>query len=120
MDDLVGAGFQNLMPAYERALALGLAGGERRGALLGLGSTYRTLGDYERAVATLELGLAEHGDDGREFAVFLAMALHNRGEHGRAMELALRVIAETSADPNVARYTRAIALYAGDLDRVWE
>ena len=44
------------IPFYERALALGLHGEERAGALLGLGSTYRTLGRYDDAERTLRAG----------------------------------------------------------------
>lgn len=35
------------IPFYRAALEHGLGGKDRRGALLGLGSTYRTLGQYE-------------------------------------------------------------------------
>ena len=46
------------VPFYKRALALGLAGEERSGALLGLGSTYRALGRYADAERTLALATA--------------------------------------------------------------
>ncbi len=34
------------VPYYEKAIALGLSDDALQGALLGLGSTYRTIGDY--------------------------------------------------------------------------
>ena len=61
---------QKAAPHYERALAQGLTGAERRFALLGLGSTYRVLGEHEKSAAILRQGLAEYAD-GREFEVFL-------------------------------------------------
>ncbi len=47
------------VPYYERALVLGLDDNDEdlRGALLGLGSTYRTLGEYDKAIVTCRTGL---------------------------------------------------------------
>ncbi|MFC9246285.1 tetratricopeptide repeat protein [Streptomyces sp. NPDC057136] len=104
------------VPYYERGLQLpGLTEEERRGALLGLGSTYRVLGRYGQAVETLRRGVSEFPDDGA-LRSFLAMALYNIGEHHEAMKILLRVVATTSTDPYVARYRPAIEHYAKDLD----
>ncbi|WP_151774190.1 tetratricopeptide repeat protein [Streptomyces abyssomicinicus] len=104
------------VPFYERAVALpGLPEEDRRGALLGLGSTYRVLGRYADAVRTLRAGVEEFPDDGG-LRAFLAMALHNTGEHHEATALLLRLLAATSDDPGVRAYRRAIEFYAGDLD----
>lgn len=107
------------VPFYERAIALGLTGEDLAGALLGLGSTLRALGDYPAAVRTLRRAVDEFPDR-PAMSVFLAMALHNSGEHAEATERLLRVVAETSADPSIRRYRRAIGFYADDIDRVWE
>lgn len=107
------------VPHYEKAVAIGLPDDELRGALLGLGSTYRTLGRYEEAVATLRRG-AETFPQANEFPVFLAMALHSAGESKEAIETVLKLLAETSGDADVMRYKRAILLYAEDLDRIWD
>ena len=107
------------VPYYERAIANGLCGADLRGALLGLGSTYRALGQYEQARATLLKGV-EQFPDAQEFPVFLAMAQYNLGEHHAAMTLLLRALAQTSADAGIQRFQRAILFYADDLDRVWE
>ncbi|WP_436739842.1 tetratricopeptide repeat protein [Streptomyces sp. BBFR102] len=101
---------------YRRALALpGLSEADRRGALLGLGSTYRVLGRAEEAVTTLSGGVREFPHDAA-LRTFLAMALYSAGRSKEALELALTVVADTSADPGVAAYGRAIRHYAGDLD----
>ncbi|MFH8370197.1 tetratricopeptide repeat protein [Streptomyces sp. NPDC018031] len=104
------------VPFYERALSgAGLSEEDRRGAFLGLGSTYRILGRYPDAVRTLRTALAEFPDDGG-LRTFLAMALYNTGEHHEAMRLLLRLLAAGSEDPGVRRYRRAIEHYAEDLD----
>lgn len=103
---------------YETALDLGLEGGDLRDSLLGLGSTYRALGQYERALATLRRGV-DLFPDHRGLQVFLALALYNTGDATRACQMLLQVLAETSADPTVMAYRRALGLYAEDLDRTW-
>ena len=51
------------VPFYERAIALGLRGEDLAGALLGLGSTYRCLGEYHKAIERLLRALAETSTD---------------------------------------------------------
>ncbi|MBT2441841.1 tetratricopeptide repeat protein [Streptomyces sp. ISL-36] len=107
------------VPFYENALdgagAAALSNEDRRGALLGLGSTYRVLGRYEQAVATLRRGTEEFPDDGA-LRTFLAMALFNTGEHHESARLLLNLLAATSDDPYVRRYRPAIEYYARDLN----
>ncbi|MFB7861181.1 tetratricopeptide repeat protein [Streptomyces sp. NPDC056069] len=110
------------VPYYERALAAGPAPGglsaeDRRGALLGLGSTYRTLGRYAEAVTTLSRGTDEFPEDGA-LRAFLAMALYNTGEHHDAVRLLIRLLVETSDDRYVRQYREALSFYAEDLNRL--
>jgi tetratricopeptide (TPR) repeat protein len=106
------------VPHYEQAIALGLPAAEQQGALLGLGSTYRTLGEYEKAAATLERGKREFPECA-EFDVFLAMAYYNLGRHTAAMELLLKTIVATAQHPTLERFKRAIDFYADKLDQTW-
>lgn len=103
---------------YERAIANGLSGEELRGAMLGLGSTYRCVGQYDRAVKLLREGMSKYPDAG-EFPVFLAMALYNIGNHAEAMCLLLKSLANNSQDAGVQQFQRAIEYYADRLDEVW-
>ncbi|MCK8676438.1 tetratricopeptide repeat protein [Streptomyces lichenis] len=104
------------VPYYERCLrGAELSDASRRGALLGLGSTYRVLGRYEEAVDTLRRGAERYPEDGA-LRAFLAMALYNTGGHHEATALLLRLLAGTSGDETVRAYRRAIEHYAGDLD----
>ena len=106
------------VPFYERAIAGGLKDADLRGAMLGLGSTYRTLGEYQKSVDMLRRGMFRFPEAG-EFPVFLAMALYNTGEHAEAMELLLKVIADTADDDGIQNFQRAILFYSDKLDEVW-
>ena len=106
------------VPFYERAVAGGLPDEERRGALLGLGSTYRVLGEYPEAVEVLRQGVAEFPAD-RAMQTFLALALYNIDEHGQAVDLLLKHLVETTSDPGIRSYEKALRFYTGRLDEVW-
>ncbi|MER2071880.1 MAG: tetratricopeptide repeat protein, partial [Psychrobacillus sp.] len=47
------------VPFYETAISLGLPEKDQEGAFIGLGSTYRTLGEYDKSQKTLEQGLKQ-------------------------------------------------------------
>ncbi|MBY0008995.1 tetratricopeptide repeat protein [Paenibacillus typhae] len=106
------------VPYYEQSLAIGLPAEQRAGALLGLGSTYRTLGEYGRARTALLQG-ADEFPERAEFKAFLAMALYNLGEHSEATEMLLRLLADTSESPGIREYRKAISFYADKLDKIW-
>ncbi|WP_047985676.1 tetratricopeptide repeat protein [Ornithinibacillus californiensis] len=106
------------VPFYEKAIALGLSGEDLEGALLGLGSTYRTLGDYENSKRTFEKGI-ESFPSNRAFHVFYAMTLYNLKNHDKAMELLLNCLVETTSDKEILNYEKAIRFYANKLDQVW-
>ncbi|MGW6396095.1 tetratricopeptide repeat protein [Streptomyces sp. NPDC055103] len=93
----------------------GLTPDDRRGALLGLGSTYRILGRYDDAVTLLTAAAEEFPEDG-SLRAFLAMALYNTGQHHESVRTLLRLLAATSDDPSVRAYRQAIEHYAEDLD----
>lgn len=95
------------VPHYERAIALGLAPNELAGALLGLGSTLRHTGQLARSAEVLRSGRAQFPDN-REFDVFLALTLHALGQHAEATKLLLLALADTSEDPGITAYQRAI------------
>lgn len=65
------------VPYYKQALELGLSGEEKQGAILGLGSTYRTLSLYKEAQSVFEEAIQEFPERS-EFRVFYAMVLYNR------------------------------------------
>jgi len=106
------------IPHYEAALRLGLAGPLLADVFLGLGSTWRCLGEYEKARAILEQGVERFPED-RALQVFLAMTLHNLGESARAMEILLVQLGETSNDPRLSQYRKTILFYSDKLDLIF-
>ena len=102
------------LPYYEKAVALGLPPNELSGALIGLGSTLRALGRHDRSAEVLRSGQAQFPDNA-EFAVFLALTLHASGKHADALRLALDTLCDTTDDPGLTAYQRAIRHAAGRL-----
>jgi tetratricopeptide (TPR) repeat protein len=107
------------IPYYLAAIENDLPGDDLRGAYLGLGSTYRTLGQYAESKKILQAGLS-HFPDANEMRVFLAMTLYNLGEHHEAVSSLIKAIAETTSDEKIQSYERAILFYAEDLDKKWD
>jgi len=107
------------VPFYEKSIALGLKGEDLEGALLGLGSTYRTLGKYEKSAETLVKGL-ELFPENHAIKSFYAMTLYNLNRHQEAMEILLKSLATTSGDTYIQQYSRAINFYADKLDEIWK
>jgi tetratricopeptide (TPR) repeat protein len=106
------------VPFYLAALEGDLSDEDRRGAHLGLGSTYRTLGQYEAAFEVLTRGLTLF-PGAKELVLFRAMTMHNLGQFKEAFETILGLLGETSSEPALTMYARAIALYAEDINRTW-
>lgn len=104
---------------YIAAIAGNLSGEQLRGAYVGLGSTYRVLGNFIEAERTLIQGL-RHFPEANEIKVFLAMVHYNLGRSKEAVQNLLSLLEATSADASIRAYGRAIQLYAQDLDRSWK
>ena len=107
---------QDALPCYEKAIALGLPPNELSGALLGLGSTLRLLGQLDRSAEVLRSGKTQFPDN-REFDVFLALTLHAQGKNPEAMKLLLETLCDTTDDPGLTAYQRAIRFHSAGLGR---
>jgi tetratricopeptide (TPR) repeat protein len=115
--DLLGLE-REAIPFYEKAIQVGLDGDDLKSALLGMGSTYRCIGEYQKSIDTFQHALDQFPDS-HEFNVFLGMAYYNIGEYSKAMELLLNTLADTSKDEGILRYQRAIRFYSDKLDQIW-
>lgn len=88
-------------------------------AYLGLGSTYRALGNYQKA----EQVLSEAQDKfptNNALKVFYAMALFNLQQYSQSNQILLELLAQTSSDQNIRDYHKAIAFYADKMNQTWE
>ena len=109
------------VPFYRRALAGvdDLPGEDAAGAYLGLGSTLRALGEHEESRRVFREGM-ERFPDNRALSTFLALTLYNLGEHREATSALLKNLVETTGDPGIRLYGRALAFYADRLDETFE
>lgn len=103
---------------YEKAINLGLPDKDLKEAYLGLGSTYRTIGEYEKSREIFEDAIAKFDDD--SLKVFYAMTLYNLKEHSKSMELLLKIIAAKTNDSNINTYSKAIKFYSDKLDNLFK
>ncbi|MGQ6012787.1 tetratricopeptide repeat protein [Serratia sp. IR-2025] len=108
---------QQAISCYLAALARDLPPAQRREAWLGLGSTYRALGEYPASLRAFDDGLTEF-PQANELMLFRAMALYNLDENKRAVADLLLLLADTSSDPDIRGYQRAIRHYAADLNLI--
>lgn len=106
------------VPHYRAAIAGDLPAADLRDALLGLGSTLRALGRDAEAGEVFAQALARFPGD-RPLRVFRAMLRYNTGDARAAVADLLRLLTETTGDPEIQGYGRAITTYAEDLDRSW-
>jgi len=103
---------------YEVAIAGDLTDDELRGALLGLGSTYRALGRDDDSMRTFQSATERFPDD-LALRVFQALTNYNLGHSREAVADLVRVLLQSTSDPSILRYRRSLAAYAEDLDRSW-
>src|SRR5690554_6305655 len=115
--DLIGEE-RKAVPYYENALHLGLSSEDMEGAIIGLGSTYRTLGEYEKSKRVFQEGI-EKFPDNQAIKTFYSMTLYNLKEYHHAMELLLKCLLATTKDSDVLGYRTAIEFYSDKLDEIW-
>ncbi len=106
------------VPFYEKAIASGLKDG-RDGAMLGLGSTYRCLGEYEKSVKVFDQALIEFPDH-RAIKVFRALSLYNLGKAEESVSQLLIQLIDTTSDSSIKSYDRAFRFYSDKLNETWK
>lgn len=106
------------VPFYEKAINLGLSGKDMEGAIIGLGSTYRTLGEYEKSKDVFQKGVNLYPNN-EAIKVFYSMTLYNLKEHDQAMEVLLSSLIKTTKSEEILDYKKAIGFYLDKLDQIW-
>ncbi|MBE5108401.1 tetratricopeptide repeat protein [Bacillus thuringiensis] len=104
------------IPYYEQAIANGLDGESLCGAYIGLGSTYRCIGEYEKAIVVLEAGVKTFPEND-PMKVFLSLAKYNVNDHEEAMKLLLETVVKVD---EVKEFERAISFYKDHLNEVFK
>lgn len=107
------------VPHYVAAIKLGLAAPDLQEAYVGLGSTYRALGRYDDAYRTLTEGLV-HFPQHAVLQTFLALTLHNLDRSAEAIERLIGTLVDTTGNPEIHAYARALRFYASRVDETWD
>ncbi|MBB5178774.1 tetratricopeptide (TPR) repeat protein [Planomicrobium koreense] len=107
------------VPYYEKAITLGLKDKDLEGALIGLGSTYRTLGMYVESKKTFLKGM-ELFPANNVMKTFYSMTLYNLEEHQAAMNILLQCLIDTTLDKDIQSFKKAIEFYSNNLNEVWK
>jgi tetratricopeptide (TPR) repeat protein len=104
-------------PFYEKAIANGLVT-DREGAMLGLGSTYRCLGDYKKSLRMFDMAISEFPEN-RALKVFRALTLFNLNDSESAVGQLLLQLLDTTSDSSIKSYERALRFYSDKLRETW-
>ncbi len=106
------------VPYYEKAISNGLTGEDRKGAMLGLGSTYRCLGEYQKSLKIFDQAISEFSED-RSLKVFRALTLHNLGQSEDSIGQLLVLLLDTTSDQAIKAYDKALRFYSDKLSEKW-
>lgn len=105
-------------PYYETAIANGLIE-DRSGAMLGLGSTYRCLGEYEKSLQVFDQGIKEFPEN-LSLKVFRALTLYNLGKSEESVSQLLILLIDTTSDDSIKSYDGALRFYSDKLNETWK
>lgn len=106
------------VPFYEAAIAQGLRE-DRSGAMLGLGSTYRCLGEYKKSLKVFDQAINEFPEN-RSLRVFRALTLYNLGQTEESVSQLLVQLLDTTNDDSIRYYERALRFYSDKLNETWK
>lgn len=81
----------NAIPFYEKAINQGLEELDLQEAYLGLESTYRVTGDYEKSYELFKLALKEFPEN-KALKVFYSMTLYNLNHHEETTKILLQLL----------------------------
>lgn len=107
------------VPYYEKAISNGLTGEDRKGAMLGLGSTYRCLGEHQKSLKVFNQAINEFAED-RSLKVFRALTLYNLGKSEDSVGQLLILLLDTTSDQSIKSYDNALRFYSDKLSETWK
>jgi tetratricopeptide (TPR) repeat protein len=107
------------IPYYHRAIDAGLEGASLQECMVCLGSSYRLVGEFEKAAEVLEDAVEKFPDDNSS-RVFLALAYYSDSREDEAVSTLLDVLLKTTQDENIRLYADVLDYYKDNLDEVWD
>jgi tetratricopeptide (TPR) repeat protein len=87
--------------------------------MLGLGSTYRCLGEYQKSLKIFDQAIKEFPDD-RSLKVFRAITHYNLGKTEDSVGELLIQLVDTTNDPSIKSYEKALRFYSDKLNETWK
>jgi tetratricopeptide (TPR) repeat protein len=96
------------IPLYRRTLSAGLAGDDLHTALVGLGSSLRTIGKTQAAITTLRKARRLFPRD-IVVMMFLALAHYDADQRDLAIRQLANALLNESKQPRLKRYRRVLA-----------
>ncbi|MCH2547344.1 MAG: tetratricopeptide repeat protein [Alphaproteobacteria bacterium] len=102
---------------YEKALSNNLNTG-KEDAMLGLASTYRCIGEYQKSLNLLDEAI-EAFPSNNALKIFRTLTLFNLGCTNDAMGELIKLLLNTTHDENILKYQQALCFYSDKLEEVW-
>ena len=103
---------------YVRAIDLGLIGEDLLGAYIGLGSSYRTLGEYKKAKTLFETAMKQFPNN-NTLKTFYLIVLYNLKDYKNSVSLLLKLLIKTSSDEEIKSFSGALDFYSDNLDEIF-
>jgi len=116
--DLLGME-KEAIPFYDQAVDEGLDELELQECLICLGSCYRAIGEFSKAIEVLEQATQQFPEHNSGRA-FLALAYYAEGKYEKSVQLLLSLLLETSGDEDIQAYSEPLEYYGSNLNEVWE
>lgn len=98
------------IPFYIASLTLGLKE-ERPNAIVGLGSCYRSVGEYENALKILEDGLVEFPEN-RSIRMFRSILLNALEKNDETVDTLIALLKYISEDGSIQKFEKALRVCA--------
>lgn len=105
---------QEAIPLYEKAIELGIKN-EIENVYVGLGSSYRAVGKYEKALEIFNKA-EKLFPDNTVIKVFKSITLCNCGNSDLAVSNLIKILLENTNNCDIKKYEKALLYYSDHLD----
>lgn len=92
---------------------------DREGAFLGLGSTYRSLGEYDKSNEVFTKAVSEFPNN-NALKTFQALTLYNLKRPADSVGMLIEILLTTTSDKKILSYEKALRFYSDKLDETWK